>query len=200
MKILTTIHENMKEKSKKPSQIGALTLAKDFELAFVEPRFSDVTLRLGDKDFPAHKVILANRSKVFEAMFNSDMKENQENIVELVEMNLSTAQDMLKYIYTGSVQVVDMDRAINLYTVADRYDLQELKEWCKAFMLEHITSDYVCDVALIADLHNEEDLAKVAKCVLKKNVKSILNSEKWKSFAKDNQVLYSTMIESVVLD
>ena len=39
--------------------------------------FSDVTLRVGEKQFRAHKVILACRSPVFGAMFEHEMKESR---------------------------------------------------------------------------------------------------------------------------
>lgn len=60
-----------------PPQVPESTLHKDIGEVLRSGSFSDVTLRVGEKQFRAHKVILACRSPVFGAMFEHEMKESR---------------------------------------------------------------------------------------------------------------------------
>ncbi|XP_054722269.1 speckle-type POZ protein-like [Uloborus diversus] len=175
-------------------------LSKDFKRALENLRFTDVTLRVGDDEFPAHKMVLMSRSEVFERMFDSDMKENRENVVDLVDVNASSIKDMLFYMYTGKTEKLSVDRAMDLYVAADRYATSGLKEVCKKIILKLIDESSVCNVAVLADLYSDEKLREAVKLVLKKNPNNIFQSQKWRDFAKERPALYSELMESTMLD
>ncbi|XP_054722585.1 speckle-type POZ protein-like B [Uloborus diversus] len=181
------------------STAGAMTLATDMKTLFEDPLHSDVTLRVGQEEFSAHKAILSSRSKVFRDIFESGANECQENTLDLVGMKHSTARSMLKYIYTGCLDKLEIEEAFDLYTAADKYDLQKLKSWCKKCILNDMSADDVCEVAVFATLHSDEDLLMASCCTLKSNLHRVLNTEKWSNFAKQNRDLYSELIEKVVL-
>ncbi|XP_054722583.1 TD and POZ domain-containing protein 4-like [Uloborus diversus] len=178
---------------------GSLHLDTNFTNALLNSSLSDVTLKVGKVEFPAHKIILASRSKVFQGMFESGMKESQENVVNLVEMQETTAENMLQYIYTGCIKELTMEGAFDLYVAADRYDLRELVVCCQDFILKNISAEHVCEVAALANVHNDEELAMASKITLKENFKEVLNSEKWRAFAKNQPDLYTELLESSVL-
>ena len=56
----------------------------------------DVTLICGDRQFPAHKFVLAARSNVFAAMFRQDMKEAFTNEVKIQDTDPDTLQYFLR--------------------------------------------------------------------------------------------------------
>ena len=58
-------------------QVPESTLHKDIGEVLRSGSFSDVTLRVGEKQFRAHKVVLACRSPVFGAMFEHEMTESR---------------------------------------------------------------------------------------------------------------------------
>ncbi|XP_054720362.1 speckle-type POZ protein-like isoform X2 [Uloborus diversus] len=182
------------------SKQGHKTLAENLGNILEDLHFSDVTLKVEEETFQAHKAILASRSKVFDGMFKSSMKESQETVVEIAEMKPPIIREMLQYIYAGTIGNLSMDAAIDLYVGSDRYDLQELKGWCKEFILEHISSDDVCRVAVIADLHSDEELAKASRRVFKEDPKTIIESETWRDFGKDNPSLQTDLLESALIN
>ncbi len=99
---------------------------------FPSGQFSDVTLNVGGKRFPVHKVILAASSTYFQRMFyDESWKECCDNEVKLEET--SSCQEVfemfLGYFYSGSV-TVSKKTVIPLITLADTYDVQGLKEVC----------------------------------------------------------------------
>ena len=82
--------------------------------------FCDVTIAVKDKEFKAHRAVLAAASPFFLTLLTSDMKESNEQLikVELEEATESVMEDALKYLYTGNVTVVE-ERAHNLIATAN---------------------------------------------------------------------------------
>ena len=79
---------------------------------------SDVVLRVGNKDFQAHKCILSARSPVFGAMFQHDMKEAKENHVDIEDVEVEVFEVMLRFIYTDKISSDDV--TIDLLKAADK--------------------------------------------------------------------------------
>ena len=62
----------------------------------------------GETKFKVHKLILATRSSVFKAMFNSvaDNKESQNGQVNVPDIDPLTMKTLLKFIYTENTECV----------------------------------------------------------------------------------------------
>ena len=73
--------------TKPVSQSAVVGVADDLEKAFSNMQFADIQLLCNGEKFGCHKVILAARSPVFNAMFNNEMKENINKEVKLDSMN-----------------------------------------------------------------------------------------------------------------
>ena len=73
--------------TKPVSQSAVVGVADDLEKAFSNMQFADIQLLCNGEKFDCHKVILAARSPVFNAMFNNEMKENINKEVKLDSMN-----------------------------------------------------------------------------------------------------------------
>ena len=91
--------------------------------------FFDVTVSVKDKEFKAHRLVLAAASPCFLSLLVSDMREGKEQLfirIELEEATVSVMEDVLKYIYTGNVAVTK-DTAHDLVAAADYLLLPGLK-------------------------------------------------------------------------
>ena len=82
-------------------------------------KFHDVILCFGDKELKAHKNILSARSSVFEAMFSHDLSETRQNRVTIEDVSVDVFEVLLKYIYTGQVEL-DETFAADLLVAADK--------------------------------------------------------------------------------
>ena len=86
---------------------------------------SDVTLvtTMDCEEFPAHMFILDARSSVFADMF-SELEESQRSRVEVPDISGKVMNDLLEYIYTGKVELIDGplggDYAGDLMITADK--------------------------------------------------------------------------------
>ena len=130
--------------------------------SFVESGdFSDCIVKCGFKEFNCHKVILAGRSTVFKAMFSNDLKEKRSSKVVIEDLEENTVTELIHYIYSGQVRNLN-DQAIKLIAAADKYDLRELKETCESYLLDRISKGNVCDIMIVAYLHNSNILENAA--------------------------------------
>ncbi|XP_072036129.1 kelch-like protein 28 [Amphiura filiformis] len=102
---------------------------------------SDVTLRVGEQVFPAHRFVLATQSKVFKTMLmGENWKEYEENKITLQESPEGEAafSDFLKFLYTGTLTLT-IDNVCGIHTLADKYDVPALKDDCVGFMKDVLT-------------------------------------------------------------
>ncbi|XP_054721052.1 TD and POZ domain-containing protein 3-like [Uloborus diversus] len=150
---------------------------------------SDVLIRVGKDTIAAHKLILSTNSEVFQAMLESDMKESQDNTVNLVDMDLTVAKAMLLWMYTRKVDQLSTEMSLQLYIAADRYMLSELKEKCREFVSKNLSSKNVGEVFEISKLHSDTTLEKAVKKFFAGDVKNVLKSEEWKEFSVQKPIL-----------
>ena len=81
-------------------------LAKRLNMLRRQDHLCDVTVvTKDDKEFKAHKNVLSATSPFFCKLLQSDMKESQEGIAWFEEISGAVMEDVLEFVYTGSVVV-----------------------------------------------------------------------------------------------
>ena len=72
-----------------------------------EGQFVDVRLKVGKETFPAHCNVLASYSDYFYAMFADEMKELNQEVIELNDESLSphVFKVVMDCIYSGDLQI-----------------------------------------------------------------------------------------------
>ncbi|XP_054720037.1 TD and POZ domain-containing protein 4-like [Uloborus diversus] len=173
------------------------TLSTDMEALYTNPRFSDVILKAGRHEFPAHRLVLRSRSKRFATMFEND---TGDAVFDLADMEPCTLEEMLRYIYCDKVRQLSPKEALSLYVAANQYGLQGLVHNCRKIMLHEISIDNICEIANAADSHADQILLNAVKFFLNKNMKEILKTDNWMMFAQENQSLSLNLIRSAILN
>ncbi|KAL7300439.1 hypothetical protein TKK_0006791 [Trichogramma kaykai] len=147
----------------------------NFERMFLDKKFSDVLLRTKcGKEVPAHKIVLATASPVFEAMFTHDMLENKHQLVDIVDISYDTVVEMLRYIYTGSVKNQEFFMTAELMAAANKYQLQKLKNKCEHLLGLNLSPENAVDALKIADDFDAEHLKKKAVDFVKSTLNETL--------------------------
>jgi speckle-type POZ protein len=114
--------------------------------------FSDVIFKVGGSEFPAHKIILAARSQVFEAMFQHPTKEKSTNHVEIEDTEPEIFKELLRFIYTGRLTAATMEKmAVKLLVVADKYLLPELKAACERHLITLMSIENCFELLMLED-------------------------------------------------
>ena len=147
---------------------------------------TDVTLNVQNKEFKAHKVVLAAASPVFKAMFKEGTKEHRDNYVVIRDIKKDVFEVFLRYLYTGQVDKLD-EKCLDLLVTADKYDVQPLKEICAQHMAKNISVDNAVDILALAHRHSIDSVKTVASVYLKDNFFDVTQTDSWASLF-DNYV------------
>ncbi|GBM67626.1 Speckle-type POZ protein [Araneus ventricosus] len=176
----------------------ASPLQKFLADCFKQGTFSDVCLRAGSESFPAHKLILSVSSPVFKAMFTKDMQEKSSGFVDISDVDPDTLRLLLSYIYTNTLTVLPWERAAQLFTAADKYELADLREKCSAFLASNLTVNNCCSILRIADIHHDQNLRTIVHGFMIKHKIEIFKSDMWRTFKKENFILSMDTTERII--
>ena len=166
--------------------IPADDIRKDIAGLHHDNLFSDVTITCGDKEFRAHKLILASQSPVFKKMFEIDMKERRSGVIEVPDITPAVMSDLLAYLYTGTAPHMDT-LARELLGVADKYELPRLLSICETTLMSKITAKSVLEILILAGLHEAaKSLKKACLCFIKSNFSHICELDSWNNMKTTN--------------
>ncbi|XP_035221567.1 uncharacterized protein LOC118194535 [Stegodyphus dumicola] len=106
-------------------------------------KFSDVEfiIECGSESikFYAHKLILAMASQVFAKRFYGSSVSCLQ--IKVKNSSPSAFFRMLQYIYTDKLHVNSLKEALEIYTLATKYEIRELKEKCASFFQANVALD-----------------------------------------------------------
>ncbi len=178
--------------------ISADNLRKQLKTVFDEKTFSDISIECGGEVFQAHRIILASHSPVFKRMLEADMKEKQEKVITISDLDKEVVSDMLTFLYTGSAPNLEV-RAKELLNAANKYQLPRLMEMCKNQLEEEIETENVIEILQLADLHGVRELKRECLEFIKSNSKAVKETTGWKDLKgngdSNSKLLYVEILE-----
>uniref|UniRef100_A0A0D9X9Y2 BTB domain-containing protein n=1 Tax=Leersia perrieri TaxID=77586 RepID=A0A0D9X9Y2_9ORYZ len=130
---------------------------------------TDVTFLVDGETFPAHRVVLAARSLVFETELYGSMMEANMSCITLHDIEPDTFRAMLRFIYTDTLLVdgvelmttaMTTELFYKLLAAADRYGLNRLKCMCAQKLWETVSVDTVAKMLVHAEMHSCPELKR----------------------------------------
>uniref|UniRef100_A0A7N0ZQL4 BTB domain-containing protein n=1 Tax=Kalanchoe fedtschenkoi TaxID=63787 RepID=A0A7N0ZQL4_KALFE len=145
---------------------------------------SDITFFVEAKPFYAHKVCLLASSDAFHAMFNGGYREKSASDVEIPNVKWDVFELMMRYIYTGHVNV-SSSVAQDLLVVADQYLIDGLKKLCESAIAKDICFDNLEQFYELSETFNAKILKRSCLQFILSNFK-LFRSRKWLSSILEN--------------
>ena len=118
----------------------------DFEIVCVEKADNGEHT---ERRFKCHKLVLSLSSQYYENMFSSNFSETQGS-TKVTDVSQDTMAKMLQYIYTGMLEENEID--IEVFYVADKYQLEYLKALCELELGKNITLETAPQLAVAASV------------------------------------------------
>ncbi|XP_071580452.1 speckle-type POZ protein-like [Temnothorax nylanderi] len=165
-------------------------------LLFENSEFSDITVLVDGREIRAHKAILAAQSRVFSAMFKSEMIEKRTN-VKIEDMDFETVREMLQFIYTGKVE--KLEKSPDLLYAAEKYELKNLKVMCEKILGTRLTVENAAEILILADLYRADYLKAEALDIIKSHLTDVLNTEGYKSLANSHPHLMLETLQALAI-
>lgn len=168
-------------------------LSSDIEKIFVSSRNNDLVLKCQGRFFFVHKNILAARSSVFDSLLQKPDKQQ----LNISDLKWSVLEQLLHFIYSGRMDTLSMDSAIDLFEAGIRYSVPSLNWLCGKYMAENLSEDNVCRVLYLADLVTDSNLQEAAESFIAEK-SHFLKSALWRSFAEENPTLAVKVFDKFV--
>ena len=107
---------------------------------------------------PAHRLMISANSPMMEAMLATSMTESSSQQVKVDDINSNTMIEILRFIYTKNLLYINNDQIIELLYGAEKYQLPDLKDFCKKTMINNISIDNIFEYYSVADQYDLKDL------------------------------------------
>ena len=131
------------------------------EQMYFTGRHTDTEVIVHGKSFRCHKVVLASVSQYFDAMFSSGMRECYDGVVQLQEIEDTTFDTILSFIYSGKL-IINTENAEELLKASTLFQIKILHRKCEDFLLQHITADNCIGAWKLAKSFECKELTKKA--------------------------------------
>jgi hypothetical protein len=140
------------------SFIGEPSWSKTIANLYDKETMSDVKIICDKITFNCHKFVLANRSDVFEAMFEKrDTKEMQDGLIKIDDVSYKTMKDLLSFVYKNKISA-NQDIDDKLLIAADKYHITDLSNLCSRHLIKTIIVDNAIDLLVVGYLVNNTEL------------------------------------------
>ncbi|KAL2611431.1 hypothetical protein R1flu_023123 [Riccia fluitans] len=120
---------------------------------------------IGRDEIPvyAHRFILAGRSAVFRKMLDTDMKEKKSGTIRVYDATEPVLLSMVNFCYTARIQFTEEAPAVEVWKIAEKYDIQELKEVCEDELARSISRDNLVERVTLAWQYDDKNLNRMTK-------------------------------------
>lgn len=147
-------------------------------------------------EFRAHRNVLSAASQVFEKVLQTEMKEKEERTVRFEEMSALILGKVLEFIYTGAVEIEDVQNAQDLIMAADYLLLVGLKTAAGRVMEREMTNSNCISTFYFAEKYRCEELQGKSRMFIYDNFVEVAKSdeflylecEKVESWISDDQI------------
>ena len=154
--------------------------AKDLDTKPNNDRPCDVTLVAGGgKEFKAHRHVLAESSPFFERLFNTDMKESNEGVIRLEILSEAALNDVLEFIYTGTVELLSEKNAKELIVASNYLLFPKLQTFAVRFLEKTVCVSNCLSYLNLAEKHQCEELAHLSKDFIHVNFQAVAESKEF---------------------
>ena len=131
-----------------------------------------------DKEFKAHRNVLSEASAFFSTLFQVDMKENREGIVRLKEISGAVMEDVLEFIYKGSVEVTQ-ENSEDLIAAANYFLIPGLKTVSGRFLERQMSKSNCISTFYFAEMYQCDELITNTRKFIHANFASVAEMDEF---------------------
>lgn len=180
-------------------------------LKFYDEAINEVlTIVVGEnedqKSFQAHKGLLMARSEYFRSFFESGMKDSRENMVTFDDLKPEAFGLFLKFLYSGALPKLDLDKAMKLWVVANRFLSSTLEKMCEGVIIQELRREVelrsassvsaIIECLTFAHDYGLSLLLKSCQLYAKGSLRLMAATEEWRQFERERPELVDLVLQS----
>lgn len=147
--------------------------------------FCDVEIKVGNKGFKCHRVILACVSEYFKTMFTTEMAESKRSVIQIKDIDEEALQSLIKFAYSAKI-LLSVDSVQSLLYASSILQIECVARACCEFMMAHLHPNNCIGVRAFATLHNRKELMNYADEYIKENFVECVESDEFVTMTHDH--------------
>ncbi|XP_061791524.1 kelch-like protein 40a [Nerophis lumbriciformis] len=100
-------------------------------------KFVDCILKIQEREFPCHRLVLAASSPFFKAMFLSELEESKKREIVLKDVEPGIMGLILRYLYTSDITLTEQN-VQDIFMVANMYQIPSIFSVCVSYLQEKL--------------------------------------------------------------
>ena len=149
----------------------------------------DVKLTVDDKEFSAHRGILAANSSFFLAMFTAEMLEKDKARVTLSGVSPAAMESVLEFMYTGQIQI-HLGNVFELLQASNFLFVDEINKACCQFLESTVDMENCFTIRTIADTFSCDGLTQTVTQYISRKFTELAKTETFLMLAKEDVVKF----------
>lgn len=146
---------------------------------FTESKYCDIAIQVSDgREIKAHKNMLFSGSTVWRELLTED---DQLSIIIVTDFEWHTIENLVTFIYTGSVPNQPPKQTDQLLIAAETYGVGGLKAWCEQELMASITIDSAISMLVLAHRYNAKSLFDESWSFVRKHHAELKQRPEWQS-------------------
>ncbi|XP_037945290.1 kelch-like protein 18 [Teleopsis dalmanni] len=150
-------------------------------------KLCDVTLKVDDQSFSAHRIVLAGTIPYFYAMFTTNMTESRIKEITMKDIESSALENLINYAYSGQVRI-DIQNVQSLMVGASFLQLTKVRNACADFLISSFHPQNVIGIRQFADSLGCTYLMEAADHYIEQRFALVSQSEEFLSLQFDELV------------
>eukprot|EP00963_Diacronema_lutheri_P003974 scaffold308_cov327-Pavlova_lutheri.AAC.7 len=186
-----------------PDQLPS-SLGKDLTRLLESGQDADVTFHVGNETFPAHRLVLMARSPVLSAMLSSPMKEGEEGVVRVMDVEPFVFRSLLYFIYADDVPELEGEDGMknvpliqHLLAAADRFGLERLRRTCERKLCEAMEVETAATTLALAEQSHAVELKRIALTYVAENLARVMGTDGWEHMVQACPGIMPQVLEAV---
>ncbi|CAI9716303.1 kelch 26 isoform X4 [Octopus vulgaris] len=148
----------------------------------------DIKLSVGGTSFRVHKQVLSEASDYFSAMFHHDMKEKEQDAIEIKDISPKGFSAILDYFYHGNITICP-ENIEDVLEVARFFQADWIVDVCCNFLVEYMSLENYTYVQNLADKYALGDLQPDILQVLALSINELVEQPKFLQNLPENLLL-----------
>nr|CAB3259663.1 kelch-like protein 18 [Phallusia mammillata] len=150
-------------------------------------KMCDVTLKVDDTQYSAHRIVLAASIPYFNSMFTSDMVEAHKNEILIQGIEEHALEALINYAYTGSI-TVDSRTVQSIMVGANFLQLDVVKDFCCDFLKKQLHPNNCLGIRQFGEMLMCMPLVEKANSYLHQHFVEVSKSEEFLLHTKESVI------------
>ncbi|XP_069496165.1 kelch-like protein 35 [Ambystoma mexicanum] len=159
---------------------------------------TDVVLLVGGQEFPCHRAALSANSAYFRAMFNGNLKEEHQDVINIQKITAPAMSFLLDYMYGGNLVIQD-DNVESVMEASDLLQLPRLRDACVTFLEEQLHPCNCVGIFKFADSFSIPSLSEKSKKFMLEGFSEVSCHEEFLDLTQSELVEYLSNEQLVVM-